>query len=90
MAEKQGIQEILELIEGLKTLASDAKAILADGKINLADLPVAMALLSQLGVLGAAVKGLDQVPAELKDLDAAELEQIGAKILELVAVIRGA
>lgn len=88
--EKQSIKELLELLEGMKLLALDGKKVLADGKVNLADIPVAMELLGQLDVLGAAVRGADQIPSEVKDLSLEEAQQIIAKVLEIAAALKAA
>lgn len=87
---EKGIKELLELLEGVKTLALDGKKVMADGKVNLADLPVAMELLNQFDVLSAAVKGADQIPGEFKDLSIGEIEQIVAKVLEIAAALKAA
>lgn len=83
-----GIKESLEVLEGLKILVSDAKQVLADGAINLSDLPVAMELLGQLGTLTDAVQGVDQVPVEMKDLTPDEINLLVSKVLEIVAVLK--
>lgn len=85
-----GIKESLELLEGVKVLAVDTKAVLADGKVNMADLPILFNVLSQLATLNAAVQGVDQVLPELKDLTSEEVNQLAAKVLEIVAVIKAA
>lgn len=88
--ESNGIKETLELLQGIKDIAVDAKKVLKDGAVNLADLPIAMELLGQLGELSAAVQGVDQVVAEVKDLDAGEINQIVAKVLEIAAAVKAA
>lgn len=87
---EKGIKETLELIDGLKLLAVTGKKVAADGKLSLGDAGALMGLLGKLGDLGKAVSGVDQVPAEVKDLSPEELEQIGAKVLELVAAVKAA
>lgn len=84
------IKETMELLEGIKDLALDAKKVMADGKIDVADLPVAMDILGQLGTLSAAVEGVDQVLPELKDLSADEINTVVAKVLEIVAAVKAA
>lgn len=90
MAEQKGIQETLEILQAVKDLAVDAKKVLADGTVSLADLPVAMNLFSQIGDLTKAIQGASEVPAELKDLSADELNQIGVAVLEIVAAVKAA
>lgn len=74
--EPKSIKELKELLEGLKLLAVTAKKISADGKINVDDLSSIVELGMQMGTLAAAVEGIDQVPAELKDLDEAEVIEL--------------
>lgn len=84
-----GIKESLELLNGIKLLVVDVKKVFADGKINLADLPVAMELLGQLNELTEAAKGIGQIPAEMKDLTGEEINQLVAKVFEIVAAAKG-
>lgn len=86
----QGIKESLELLEGVKVLGVSAKKVLADGKVNLADLPVLLGLISDFPVLTAAVQGADLVLPEVKDLSADEANQLVAKVLEVVNAIKTA
>lgn len=90
MSEAVGIKETMEMLDGLKLLAIETKKVLADGKVNVADLPILIELLQQLNVLTAAVAGAGQIPAEAKDLSADELQTIGAKVLEMVAAFKAA
>lgn len=85
-----GIKEIMELLEGLKLLAVSGKQVLADGKVSVADLPVVMSLLTSVGVLAAAVQGAGEIKAEAKDLSAEELQQLAAKVLDIVNAVRAA
>jgi hypothetical protein len=85
-----GIKESLELLEGLKLLAVEAKKVLADGKLSAADLPVILDLINNVSVLVAAVQGLGEIKAEVKDLSAEEIQQLGAKVLEIVAAVKAA
>ena len=84
------IHNIVEALEGMKLLAVDAKAVLKDGKVDLADLPVAMALFAKADVIVKAVEGIDQVVAEVKDLDPAEAQALLAKVLEVMQAIKAA
>lgn len=83
-----GIKESLELLEGLKVLIVDGKKVLADGKIGLEDLPVAMELLGQLNTLTLAAQGVTDVPKELGDLSQEEITILVAKVFELVAAVK--
>lgn len=84
------IKESMELLEGLKLLAIESKKLMADGKVNLGDLPVLLDLVQNVGVLAAAVQGADQVGAELKELSSEELQKLGEKVLEIVAAVKAA
>lgn len=90
MAEAKGIKETLELLEGVKVLIVEAKKVLADGKVSLADLPVVLGLLQKFSVLNAAVQGVDEVVSEAKDLSSDEATLVIAKVLELVAAAKAA
>lgn len=68
-----------ELIAAIKLLAVEAKKISKDG-INLADIPEALVLLSHLDVVLKAAKDFHDVGAELKDIDQAELIELGSDI----------
>ncbi len=73
---KKSIKETKELLEGLGMLASSAKKIAADGKINAGDLQELIELAKNVDVLSKAVKGAGDIPAELKDLDEVEVLEI--------------
>jgi hypothetical protein len=88
--ELKGIKESLELLQGIKVLAVDAKKIMANGKLDLSDLGVAMDLLKQLGTLSSAVQGIDQISSEVKDLSPEEVNQLAQKVLEVVEALRAA
>jgi hypothetical protein len=85
-----GIKETMEMLEGVKVLGMTGKQVFADGKVNLADLPAAMGLLTQFAMLAEAVKGVDQIPTEAKDLSMEEANMLIAKILEVVNVFKAA
>jgi hypothetical protein len=85
---QKGIKEISELLDGVKLLAVEAKKVMGDGKVDAKDLPVLFDLVKNLGVLGEALKGAGEIPAEAKDLSTAELQALGAKVLEIAAAIK--
>lgn len=85
-----GVKELLEALEGLKVLAKAGKAVLADGKISVSDLPVLMSLLSDKDVLLAAAAGLSEVPAEVKNLSPDEIAQVGMAILAAYKEVKAA
>ncbi len=85
-----GIKESMELLEGVKVVGVIVKKALADGKVNLADLPLLMGAVPKLSLILEASKGTELIVAEIKDMDAAELNQLGAKVLEVIAAIKAA
>lgn len=90
MEEKAGIKECKELLEMLRVLAVAGKKVSADGKVNSDDLLALVDLLKNVGVLVEGVKGLNQVPAELKDLHEDELKELGSIVLSILADVRAA
>lgn len=77
---KKEIKETKELFTGLALVAKAAKKIAADKKVSVEDLPAIIDLAKESPVLIAAVEGVSEVPAELKDLDKEEL-------LELIMIV---
>jgi len=88
MAEKKGIDSIMQLLSAVELLVKTAKTVLADGKVSLADLPAAIALLEQVQTLVKAVEGIKEIVDEGKDLDAAEIVQVVTKVKALVDAVR--
>lgn len=86
--ETKGIKETLELLDGLKLIAGTVDEVLEDGKINLADLPKLLPLLTQVKVLVESVKGIDGVIGEVKDLDESEIVLLGGKVWEIIKEIK--
>lgn len=87
---QKGIKEISEFLAGVRLLGVDAKKVLADKKVNLADLPVAMDLLQHSDAIVQAAVGADQIPAEVKDLSAEEAQQVLAELFDVMKSIREA
>lgn len=88
--EKKGLKETLELLDCLKDVGVIVASISKDGKFNSSDLPELMKVIDLVGKAVEAIKGVSEVPAEIKDLDAAEIAQIGAKALEAFQAIKAA
>jgi hypothetical protein len=78
--EPKSIKETKELFEGLAEVAKTAKAVANDGKVDFSDLSHVVALATNSSVLVAAVKDVNEVPEEIKDLSKEEL-------LELIGII---
>lgn len=90
MSEVKSVKETVELLEGIKLLAIDVKKVMADGKVDFADVAVLRDLVSQFGALGDAFQGIDQIDDEIKDLSAEELKTLAAKALEIYAAFKAA
>jgi len=99
--EKVGIKETKEAALGLISLATELakafKAANADGEIGAHDLPVALGLLLSpefISQIQEALDGIDQISAEIEDLDLAEgielMKDIGMAALESVKELKGA
>ena len=80
---KLGIKESLELLAAVELAAVAGIEIAKDG-IGADDLPKALELFKHSEVLIEGVKGLALVDDEIKDLDQAELLQLGAVAFALV------
>lgn len=73
------LKNTLEIVESIKILAVAGKKISKDG-ITLADIPEAVELLKHIDVFVAAFKDAKEVVGEVKDLDQAELLQLGTAL----------
>lgn len=85
MAEEKGVKEILELIAGVKELALVGKAVMKDGKVDLADLGSLTLLLAKQKELVEAFQGLSEIKDEVKDIS---LEEAQSVILALIAAAK--
>jgi hypothetical protein len=84
------IKEVKELVKGIELLAVTAAEVMADGKVDSTDLGSAINLLSKSGVIVEAVKGIKEIPAEIKDVDQAELIELGSMLYELIIKVKEA
>lgn len=75
-----GIQETTEAIVGVGTFVSKLDEALEDGKFDIIDDSLLMA--PTLGKLFTAIKGGDQIPKEVGDLDPEERALLNAAIME--------
>lgn len=82
--EKVGIENILEVIDALEVLGVGVGSSLKDGKINMADLPILIGMLNDFNVFYKAIEGGKEVLVEGKDIDQAELLQLGARVYEVI------
>lgn len=90
MGEKKGTKEIIEVLEGMKSVALFGKKVGADGKVDLKDIPALVELAQNSKSISDAVENLNEVPSEIKDLDGEEAKAILAKLLEVLASIKAA
>ena len=77
------IDKIILILEKIEVLGVSGKKIMADGKVDLADLPVAIGLLSEINGMIEAFKGAQEAFGEMKDLDAAESLEVVKKLYEI-------
>lgn len=83
------VHATLDVLAALEVLAVSAKKIAKDG-VNLADLPEALELLKHVDAIVLAVKEAKEVPAEIKDIDQAELIAVGSKVFALIKAVKEA
>jgi len=88
--ESVSIKETKEALAAVELLAVSGVKILADGKVNFADLPVLADMAKNLDTIIEGVKGADQIVAEAKDLDQAELIELGTIAFNIVKSIKAA
>jgi hypothetical protein len=86
----KGIKECLEIVKGVELIGVTAQEVLADGKINGEDLDSGVKLITSANVLVEAVKGLGEADDELKDLDDAEMIQLGSAVFSAIKAIKAA
>lgn len=82
------IKDTLELIDGFEIIIFTCMKVLIDGKINMSDLPVILDLLKEAGKIIEAVRGVSNIPDEIRDIDQSEAAEIGFKIYEIVDRIK--
>jgi hypothetical protein len=76
-AEKMGVKELSEVLIFAIGLGEAVDLSLADKKIDLADLGL---LVGPFTKAPAAIEGFDKVVDEIKDLDAAEMDEVKALV----------
>lgn len=88
--EKVEIKESLELVKSIEILGKATKKILADGKVNFQDAPVALELIKEIEPIIEGFKDLNQLDDEVKDLDEQELVQLGLAVFNTYKSIKNA
>lgn len=86
----EGIKEIQELLLGLKDVAVAVKQVMKDGKVDMGDIPILLGLLTKVSDLTNAVAGINQIPAEVKDLTGDEINTLVQQVLAAVAEVKAA
>jgi len=81
-----GIKETKELLAGIELVAVSGIEIAKDG-LGVDDVPKALELIKKAEVILEAGKGINLIDDELKDLDQAELLELGAISYNLVKKI---
>jgi len=84
------IKNSMEALEAMKQAGVVAKKIFKDGKINAEDLALLPELASASPALLAAIEGIGEIPAEVKELSEDEAKQLVAKIFEVFSAIKAA
>lgn len=79
-----GIKETKELVEFGLVLSKSLKSALADGSVGFGDLGELYAIVT---AASPALSGIEQVPAELSDISAAEFEELEALVVKIVGVV---
>lgn len=82
------LKNTLEVMDGLNVIVSTVNKVLADGKVDLTDAKYALELLNDYGKFIAAVKDIEIVGSELKDLDEAEVLILGNKTWEMLKELK--
>lgn len=87
--EKVELKESLELVKAIDLLATKGIEI-SKGGIGAEDIGPAIEVLKQINVLIEGFKGLGGIPAEMKDLDEAEMLQLGSAVFGVYKDIKAA
>lgn len=77
------IQNSKEVLKAVEIVGVSAKKIAKDG-VNLADLPEALELLKHVDDIVVAVKDANMIDDELKELDQAELIELGSACYDMI------
>jgi hypothetical protein len=75
-----GIKETKELFKGLGLVVKTAKKVAEDKKVDFSDLVHVVELAKNSSVIIEAIKDVEQIPEEIKDLSKEEL-------VELIALV---
>tara|TARA_R110002096_G_scaffold201524_1_gene386111 strand:+ start:57 stop:392 length:336 start_codon:yes stop_codon:yes gene_type:complete len=78
---QRGVAETVDVLVAARAALGALDAIMEDGKVNFADLPIVMGLMRPVE---AAVDGFQSVAAELADFEPAEAQLIAEQVVPLV------
>jgi len=84
-----GIKETMELLDGLELVTVSGLGI-AKGGLGWEDAALVLEFFKKYEVLIEAVKGVGSIPAEVKDLDTAEISELLTKVLSMANKIKAA
>lgn len=90
MSEAKSVKELKELIIAIEPVAVFVKKVAADKKVGLDDLPYLIDLSKQLDTIAEGAQDVDQILAELKDLDEAEVMEVIGQLIKLAKAIKAA
>jgi hypothetical protein len=82
-----GTEKIEAILDDIAELVIVAKKIKADGKIDVLDLPIVVAVLPKLGKFIEDFKSIGEAIEEGKDIDVAEIVSLIQKISDKVKEI---
>lgn len=80
MSKEVGIKETKDIIKAIGVFVEVGESVLDDKKVTIGDVPALVDGIKQYQTIIDAVKGAKQAGAELKDLDAEELQELGALV----------
>lgn len=84
---KTGIRNTTEIIALAAALGIAVRNAQSDGKVNASDIGELIAVVPRIA---PAIEGADEIPAELRDLDPAEAEQLKQQVVTAVGSISDA
>ena len=82
------IKNLLELLTAVELLAVTGAKVAKDKEVNKDDLVHVVTLAKNFELIANAVKDVDQLDEELKDLDEAELIAIVSKLFMIVKAVK--
>lgn len=83
----KGIKEINEFLEANKIIGINVAQALKDG-LDLSDVKEVIDIVKEYQKIVEGFKGLGEAWLEVKDLDQAELAQVGAKAIEAYGAVK--